>query len=81
MKPLYLKRNGSLFMLGCKYKSKSYTRIGYQNNCKGYLYNVDLKKKHSKVKGKDNETRCHGVEISEIVRYSETLVSPKKYMK
>nr|GEY79030.1 hypothetical protein [Tanacetum cinerariifolium] len=81
MKPLYLKRNGNLLMLGCKYEN--HTRWPWnscRDNSKGYLYSIDLKKKHSKVKGKD-KTRCHGVEISEIVRYSETFVSPNKYIK
>ncbi|GJT20165.1 FAR1-related sequence 5-like protein [Tanacetum coccineum] len=41
----------------------------------GNLLMLDLKKKHSKVKDKDKdkETRCCDMEISQVVRYNETI--------
>nr|GEZ74759.1 F-box/kelch-repeat protein At3g06240-like [Tanacetum cinerariifolium] len=71
MKPLHMRSNGNLLMLGFKHSGSTY-------DCKGFLYNVDLKKKHSK--GEDNETRCRDLEISEIVRYTETFVSTNQYI-
>ena len=72
MEPLHLTSNGNLLMLGNKFESFASV---------GNLYNVDLKKKHRKGKGKDKETRCSDMEISNIVRYIETSVSPNQYSK